>query len=401
MGSHGAGKGRLGFVVLVLALAVALHFSRSGLRALKEQVAGGAASPSLSTSSPGPAAAGEPLDPTAALHQLFLERRTHLRDRCRHLNVTDQLHKTAWPDYLTAKAPGPLLVCAPPKAGSTSWWALNRRLSRGHVPNPRSASAILVRHPLSRLTSGYRDKFLDGAPVGVYDAAWRTRTGSRTSWLDRWHVFWLPALISSGRVAPTEEFLRLVRRDVQAFEFVSENHVVQDDRVVVTKKHHFAEEGISAGLSMVAKGRQFGLFDATVVAYSSLNESLVAKYGNSSFTFREFLEFIVWSRDLGVLDGHWSPIAELCAPCEKDYQYILHLETVEEEAGVLLRDVGYPEEFRIETKHRTKGLTRTVHPDDLHYYKGLPKRLLKEILHIYEFDFDIFGYNAHITEDFD
>lgn len=246
-----------------------------------------------------------------------------------------------------------------------------------------------------------RDKFLDGAPVGVYDAAWRTRTGSRTSWLDRWHVFWLPALISSGRVAPTEEFLRLVRRDVQAFEFVSENHVVQDDRVVVTKKHHFAEEDISAGLSMVAKGRQFGLFDATVVAYSSLNESLVAKYGNSSFTFREFLEFIVWSRDLGVLDGHWSPIAELCAPCEKDYQYILHLETVEEEAGVLLRDVGYPEEFRIETKHRTKGLTRTVHPDDLHYYKGLPKRLLKEILHIYEFDFDIFGYNAHITEDFD
>lgn len=246
-----------------------------------------------------------------------------------------------------------------------------------------------------------RDKFLDGEPIGLYDGAWMMRTESRTVWVDRWHLYWLPALISSGQVTPTKEFLELVRRNVEAFEFASENYVIENNRVVITKKHGFAEEDISVGMDMVSKGRQFGLVDATVAAYSNMDETLIAKYGNSSFTFLEFLEFVVWSRDHGVLDQHWSPYIELCVPCKTDYQYILHLETIEEETRVLLKDVGYPEEFQIDTKHKTKGLTHTVHSDDLHYYKGVPKSLLIEILHIFEYDLDIFGYNANTLENSD
>lgn len=246
-----------------------------------------------------------------------------------------------------------------------------------------------------------RDKFLDGEPIGLYDGAWMMRTESRTVWVDRWHLYWLPALISSGQVTPTKEFLELVRRNVEAFEFASENYVIENNRVVITKKHGFAEDDISVGMDMVSKGRQFGLVDATVAAYSNMDETLIAKYGNSSFTFLEFLEFVVWSRDHGVLDQHWSPYIELCVPCKTDYQYILHLETIEEETRVLLKDVGYPEEFQIDTKHKTKGLTHTVHSDDLHYYKGVPKSLLIEILHIFEYDLDIFGYNANTLENFD
>ncbi|XP_042883417.1 uncharacterized protein LOC122260282 [Penaeus japonicus] len=297
----------------------------------------------------------------------------------------------AWVDYLTVQAPGPLRTCLSPKAGSTSWRVLNKQLTSDH-PDLHPASAILVRHPLTRLTSAYRDKFLDGAPIGLYTADWMSRTGSKTAWSDRWHLYWLPMLMSSGYLSPSEEFLELTRRDKEVFNFVRENHVVQDNRVVVTKKHGFAEEDLSVAIDMVFMGRQSALFDASLTAYGYMNESLVSKYGNSSFTFKEFLEFIVWSRDLGVLDIHWSPYTELCIPCTRDYQYILHLETIEAEARLLLKDVGYPEEVQLTTKHRIKGLTQTVHPDDLHYYQDLPESLLEKILHIYEFDFDIFGY---------
>ncbi|XP_063586363.1 uncharacterized protein LOC134763750 [Penaeus indicus] len=395
------GKGCALFAVAVCAaLAVSLHSPRAARRPRPSQMVGVPAPPGSINASAGSAAENSSV-PTAALHQLFRERRKHLLDRCRHLNVTDKFHTTAWKDYLTMQAPGPLLTCVPPKVGSTSWHALNRRLSRGHAPDPRPASAILVRHPLSRLASAYRDKFLGGEPIGLYDGAWILRTESRTAWVDRWHLYWLPTLISSGQVTPTKEFLELVRRDVEAFEFASENYVIENNRVVITRKHSFAEDDISVGMNMVSKGRQYGLVDAIVATYGYMNKTLVAKYGNSSFTFLEFLEFIVWSRDHGVLDLHWSPYTELCDPCKTDYQYILHLETIAEEARVLLKDTGYQEEFQIDTKHRTKGFVHTVHPDDLHYYKDVPKSLLKEILLIFEFDFDVFGYNANAVEDFD
>ncbi|MPC43953.1 Huntingtin [Portunus trituberculatus] len=57
---------------------------------------------------------------------------------------------------------------------------------------------MIVRHPLARLASAYRDKFLNGNPIHKYNKKWRNITQSIQSWNSRFLTYWMPALISTG-----------------------------------------------------------------------------------------------------------------------------------------------------------------------------------------------------------
>lgn len=207
-----------------------------------------------------------------------------------------------------------------------------------------------------------RDKYLDGAPISDYDKNWRKSQGFNSPRYFYWYNYWLPTLISSGRLAPSKEFLERVR-DARSIPGTS-----------------------SLGIAK--------LRDAVMDTYGS--EDLKTQFSNATFTFREFLEFILWVDELGMRDLHWGTYTEQCLPCQEDYQYILHLETVDAESRVLLQDVGYPEDIRLATKHRTKGLSHSLSTNDLEYYKDLPKALVNKIIKFYEYDFELFGYNKDI-----
>lgn len=61
-------------------------------------------------------AAKKESDSIQDLHQLFRKRREHLRERCRHLEISNnELPISAWLPISTVYAPGPLEVCIPPK----------------------------------------------------------------------------------------------------------------------------------------------------------------------------------------------------------------------------------------------------------------------------------------------
>lgn len=207
-----------------------------------------------------------------------------------------------------------------------------------------------------------RDKYLDGAPISDYDKNWRKSQGFNSPRYFYWYNYWLPTLISSGRLAPSKEFLKRVR-DARSIPGTS-----------------------SLGIAK--------LRDAVMDTYGS--EDLKTQFSNATFTFREFLEFILWADELGMRDLHWGTYTEQCLPCQEDYQYILHLESVDAESRVLLQDVGYPEDIRLATKHRTKGLSHSLSTNDLEYYKDLPKALVNKIIKFYEYDFELFGYNKDI-----
>ncbi|CAL4152817.1 unnamed protein product, partial [Meganyctiphanes norvegica] len=91
-------------------------------------------------------------------------------------------------------------VCKVPKAGSTSWRMMSNNLRKQRIFPPDYVNIIAVRHPFERLLSAYKDKFLGGESISKYDEAWRSSSGSGESWNIRWRKYWLPALVSNGRI---------------------------------------------------------------------------------------------------------------------------------------------------------------------------------------------------------
>lgn len=244
-----------------------------------------------------------------------------------------------------------------------------------------------------------RDKYLNGAPISAYDSPWQARTGSLTTWEYRWFYYWLPTLISSGRLEPTPLLSRLLKRHDLAFRFISRNYRKDGAalRVPQAESSGFDAFSYHVGTHMVANGRQKGLEFALVQAYGHVDKDLRRIYANASFSFEEFLRFVVWEKDWGVTDLHWTPYVDTCFPCQQNYDYILHLETVSEEARVLLRDVGYPQDVRLPTEHRMQGISKNLSVSDAKYFEKVPARLLEQIVSIFEADFDLFGYKKDVV----
>ncbi|XP_042868815.1 uncharacterized protein LOC122251167 [Penaeus japonicus] len=245
----------------------------------------------------------------------------------------------------------------------------------------------------------HRDKYLNGAPISSYSGEWQARTGSNTTWQFRWHHYWLPTLLSSGRVAPTPSFYRMVRRHDLAFRFITRNYRKEGAALVLPEARTSGFDAFSyhVGTHMVTNGRQVGLDQAVRMAYEHVDEDLMRLHGNASFSFEEFLRFVIWEQDLGVLDQHWTPYVDTCFPCLEDYEYILHLESVSEESKVLLRDVGYPEDVQLTSEHKIRGISEELSWSDAKYFENIPSSLLEKVVSLFEADFDLFGYKKSFS----
>lgn len=190
----------------------------------------------------------------------------------------------------------------------------------------------------------------------------------------------------------------MIEESLQVFRYISKRFKMDGKAMIFpdAKETEFDPHIYQIGTYMVANGRQVAIEGAAIEAYKGVMLDQIERHRNASFTFNEFLQFVVWSSDKGVIDQHWTPYTDLCFPCQQDYQYILHLEAVSEESRVFLKDIGYPDEFRLTTEHRTKGLTENLNVSDIQYFKDVPPSLLEKVIKIYEKDFELFGYSKSL-----
>ncbi|XP_078681512.1 carbohydrate sulfotransferase 10-like isoform X2 [Branchiostoma floridae x Branchiostoma belcheri] len=90
-------------------------------------------------------------------------------------------------------------------------------------------------------------------------------------------------------------------------------------------------------------------------------------------------------------DPHWQLISDLCAPCQIDYDFIMHTETIAEDYQLFFRKAGIVgrEDLIPEVRQR-KG-------DKLfwNFYKEIPMEDLWQIKQKFKVDYDMFGYNFH------
>ena len=119
-------------------------------------------------------------------------------------------------------------------------------------------------------------------------------------------------------------------------------------------------------------------------------------------SFEDFL-FLVSSQDPSIQqtgfynDRHWLPISEVCQPCSVRYDYIVRLETADEDSVPILQM------FRINDTlpHKNNGQRQSDTSDDfrgigqsvLREYANISPEIMSNIFHRYKLDFQLYGYS--------
>ncbi|CAL4197225.1 unnamed protein product, partial [Meganyctiphanes norvegica] len=82
-------------------------------------------------------------------------------------------------------------VCKHYKAGYSTWKTTARKLKKQKRKVKSKSWIITVRHPLARLLSAWKDKYLGGLPLSMFDEAWRRETNTVETRMHRWARYWM------------------------------------------------------------------------------------------------------------------------------------------------------------------------------------------------------------------
>ena len=101
-------------------------------------------------------------------------------------------------------------------------------------------------------------------------------------------------------------------------------------------------------------------------------------------SFAEFTRY--FSSDIP-RNQHWRQYEKLCHPCVINYDFIGHLETLEDDAPLLLKMAGIDNRVTFPPIHNS-----TATSEVLEYYSQVPARDINRLGELYRNDFEMFGY---------
>lgn len=143
---------------------------------------------------------------------------------------------------------------------------------------------------------------------------------------------------------------------------------------------------LSAYKSKFEAGNDYYLkaFGRKIIQDFRKNATEHAKNTGDDVTFLEFVKHIAVTP---FYDEHWRPYDDICHMCSVNYDFVGHLETIEEDAPFLLKEMGI--EDRVTFKSRRRSQTSS---ELLKYYSQIPAPYIKKLGQIYFKDFEMFGY---------
>ena len=115
--------------------------------------------------------------------------------------------------------------------------------------------------------------------------------------------------------------------------------------------------------------------------------------------FEEFLEYIFLQTRARQLDPHWMPQYDLCRPCQINYDFIGHYETLHQDAQHVLRLLSHRRLFNNNTAHSvqfpaTDADSRNRNSREFlqKYYSRITAKNLFRLLQLYKKDYEVFGF---------
>ena len=108
-------------------------------------------------------------------------------------------------------------------------------------------------------------------------------------------------------------------------------------------------------------------------------------YDHNNVTFAEFIRY--FSNDIP-RNQHWRQYEQLCHPCVINYDFIGHLETLEDDAPLLLKMAGIDDRVTFPPIHKSTGSDEV-----LEYFSQVPPRYVLRLGELYRNDFEMFGYD--------
>ncbi|KAK4298804.1 hypothetical protein Pmani_028883 [Petrolisthes manimaculis] len=293
-------------------------------------------------------------------------RMENLKHQCQRLNQIELLpwHK----QMILTVNPGPLTFCLVPKVATTSLRALGEVMNGVKPTSPHPVNVLVARHPLLRLLSAYRDKYLGGAALGQYGPSWQRVTGSKDTWINRLYLYWLPALVSTGRLAGQSRVIRLLVKNLRISHRILTRYFSSTSGEMLAfppaeEVIYYGPEEMTIATHMILSGNHWGLFDAVKRGLNLVHPQ--STLANVNFTLTEFLHHVLWTHKYRVPDHHWMAVSSHCRPCSTSLHYLLHLEHLDVELHHLLHSVlGYPHNLTLPSKNRSdkeRGYNRMDH----------------------------------------
>ncbi|XP_030264059.1 carbohydrate sulfotransferase 12 [Sparus aurata] len=108
-------------------------------------------------------------------------------------------------------------------------------------------------------------------------------------------------------------------------------------------------------------------------------------------SFSQFIQYLLDPQTEKEMpfNEHWRQVYRLCHPCQIQYDFVGHLETAEEDAEHLLRQLRVDNVVEFPTSHRN--LTASSWEAD--WFSTVPVEARRELYKLYEPDFRLFGYH--------
>ena len=181
---------------------------------------------------------------------------------------------------------------------------------------------------------------------------------------------------------PKEGILRRLR-DYFKFVFVREPF----ERLLSAFKNKF----LTGTTSVTSFKRRFG----RRIIETYRNRTLIPIPANNTgegVTFKEFVNYLIDDKKSIQMDKHWELFHRICFPCHIEYDYIGHLERIDEDSQFILDSNHISDEIKVPSRRGSGYTSQKTNSLMEDFYSKLDPSTISRLYQMYKVDFDIFNY---------